>query len=53
MAGLALLALGACSDSDYDDKYEDPSKTTTVGVGQGLTALMYNGNTCHNIKYYV
>lgn len=52
MAGLALLALGACSDSDYDDKYEDPSKTTTVGVPQVFTAVMYKGNTWMNPMYY-
>ena len=34
-AGMALmLSTAACSDADYDEKYADPSKTSTVGVPQ-------------------
>lgn len=52
-AGLALmLSTAACSDADYDDKYADPSKTTTVGVPQVFTGIMEAGNTWMNPVYY-
>lgn len=51
-AGLALASLVACSDSDYDDKYTDPSKTSTVGVPQVFTGILEAGNTWMNPVYY-
>jgi hypothetical protein len=51
-AGLALMSLVACSDSDYDEKYADPSKTTTVGVPQVFTGIMYKGNTWMDPIYW-
>lgn len=50
--GMALISSVACSDSDYDEKYADPSKTLTVGVPQVFTAVMYKGNTWMNPVYY-
>ena len=45
LTGLALLSFSACSDSDYDEKYADPSKTTTVGIPQVFTGVLFKGNT--------
>lgn len=51
--GAALLTLNtACSDSDYDSKYSDPSKTSTVGVPQVFTGILEKGNTWMNPIYY-
>ena len=52
LAGAALMSVTSCSDSDYDDKYADPSKTTTVGVPQVFTGIMSKGNTWMNMIYY-
>ena len=52
MAGLAIVSLGACSDSSYDEKYADPSKTTTVSVPDVFTSVLYKGNTWMNPMYY-
>lgn len=52
-AGMALmLSTAACSDADYDEKYADPSKTSTVGVPQVFTGVMQAGNTWMNPVYY-
>lgn len=52
LAGAALMSVTSCSDSDYDDKYSDPSKTTTVGIPQVFTGVMHKGNTWMNPIYY-
>lgn len=52
LAGLALMSIVACSESDYDDKYADPSKTSTVSVPQVFTGVLYKGNTWMNPMYY-
>ena len=52
LTGLALLSFSACSDSDYDEKYADPSKTTTVGIPQVFTGVLFKGNTWMNPIYY-
>lgn len=53
LAGMALAsALVSCADADYDDKYADPAKTSTVGVPQVFTAVLYKGNTWMNPVYY-
>ena len=46
------MSLVSCSDLDYDEKYPDPSKTSTVGVPQVFTAVMFKGNTWMNPVYY-
>ena len=52
MAGLALVALGSCSNTDYTEKYQDPSKTNTVSVPDVFTAVLFKGNTWLNPVYY-
>ena len=52
LTGLALLSTTSCSDSSFDAKYEDPSKTSTVGVPQVFTAVLYKGNKWMNSVYY-
>ncbi len=42
----------ACSDSSFDSKYADPSKTSTVGVPQVFTGILYKGNTWMNPVYF-
>ena len=52
-AGLALmLSTAACSDADYDEKYADPSSTSTVNVPLVFTGVMEAGNTWMNPVYY-
>lgn len=50
--GMAMLSVTSCSDADYDEKYVDPSTTTTVGVPQVFTGVMYKGNAWMNLQYY-
>lgn len=51
--GIALVSLASsCADSAYDDKYADPSKTSTVGVPQVFTGIMFKGNVWMNPMYY-
>ena len=52
LVGMALLSVTSCSDADYDDKYAEPSTTTTVGVPQVFTGVMFKGNDWMNLKYY-
>lgn len=52
LAGVALMSIVACSDAEYDEKYADPSKTSTVGVPQVFTAVLQKGNTWMNPVYY-
>lgn len=52
LAGAALMSVTSCSDSDYDEKYADPSKTETVGVPQAFTAIMYAGREWMDPIYY-
>ncbi len=52
LAGLAIVSLGSCSDSSYDEKYADPSKTTTASVADAFTSVLYKGNTWLNPVYY-
>ena len=53
IGGVALVSLASsCADSAYDEKYADPSKTTTVGIPQVFTGLMFKGNTWMNPIYY-
>lgn len=51
-AAVGLLTIASCSDSDYDSRYADPSKTTTVGVPQVFTGVLHAGNTWMNPIYY-
>ncbi|MDB9154396.1 SusD/RagB family nutrient-binding outer membrane lipoprotein [Parabacteroides distasonis] len=52
LAGAALMSVTSCSDSDYDEKYVDPSKTTTVAVPNVFTGILEKGNTWMNPVYY-
>lgn len=52
VAGLALMTLGACSDSDYTDKYQKPSTTKTATVPDVFTSVLYKGNTWMTPMYY-
>ena len=47
-----MTALSSCSDDDFNEKYADPSKTTTVGVPQVFTGIMHNGNRWMNPTYW-
>ncbi|MBR1469537.1 MAG: SusD/RagB family nutrient-binding outer membrane lipoprotein [Prevotella sp.] len=51
-AAVGLMTLASCSDSDYDSKYADPSKTTTVGVPQVFTGILDAGNGWMNPTYW-
>ncbi len=47
-----MTATSSCSDDDFNEKYADPSKTTTVGVPQVFTGIMHNGNRWMNPTYW-
>ena len=47
-----MTALSSCSEDDFNEKYPDPSKTTTVGVPQVFTGIMHNGNRWMNPTYW-
>ena len=51
-AAVGLMTLSSCSDSDFNEKYADPSKTTTVGVPQVFTGVLQAGNTWMNPVYF-
>ena len=51
-AAVGLTTLVSCSDSDFDEKYADPSKTTTVGVPQVFTGVLNAGNKWMNLAYW-
>lgn len=48
----ALVSITSCSDESYTEKYADPSKTTTIGVPQVFTGIMYKGNGWMNPTYW-
>lgn len=52
LTGVALMGVVSCSDSSYDDKYTDPSKTTTVGVPQVFTAVLNQAREWTDLIYY-
>ena len=51
-AAVGLMTLASCSDSDYDEKYADPSKTTTVGIPQVFSGIQDAGNKWMNPTYW-
>ena len=51
-AAVGLMTFSSCSDSDFNEKYTDPSKTTTVGVPQVFTGILQAGNTWMNPVYF-
>ena len=51
-AALGLITLVSCSDSDFNEKYADPSKTTTVSVPQVFTGVLDAGNRWMNLDYW-
>ena len=46
------MSIASCSDSSYDDKYADPSKTSEVGVPYMFTSVMYKGRQWMDFIYY-
>lgn len=52
MIGVSLFSLAACSDSDYNEKYADPSKSSTVSVPNVFTAVEYKGHPWMDPMYY-
>lgn len=53
LAGAAFMSVTtSCSDSDYDEKYADPSKTTTVGIPQVFTGVLYEAKAYTDLMYY-
>lgn len=48
MAGL----LASCSEDNFDSKYSDPSKTSTVSVNQVFTGVMNAGKDYMDPMYY-
>ncbi len=51
-AAVGLMTFVSCSESDFDEKYPDPSKTTTVSVPQVFTGVLQAGNTWMNPVYF-
>ena len=51
-AAVGIMTFVSCSDSDFDEKYTDPSKTTTVGVPQVFTGILNAGNRWMNMDYW-
>ena len=49
---ITLFSATSCSDSAFNSKYEDPSKTATTGVPQAFTGVLYTGNRWMNPVYY-
>jgi len=43
LALAAVLSISGCKKSAFDDKYEDPSKTTSVTCAKLFTGAMYKG----------
>lgn len=52
LAGLTCMAVSSCSDSSYDEKYQNPASTETVSVPQVFTGVLYKGNVWMNLHYY-
>ena len=52
LAALGLMTIVSCSDDDYAKRYENPSKTSTVGVPQVFTGVLQAGNAWMNPCYY-
>lgn len=48
----ALLGLAACSDSDFTERYEDPSKTTTVTCEKLMTGVFKTADDYTSPRYY-
>lgn len=51
-AAVGLMTFVSCSNKDFDEKYADPSKTTTVSVPQVFTGVLQAGNTWMNPVYF-
>lgn len=52
MAGMALVSLGSCSDSEYAEKYQNPEATSTASVPDVFTAVLFKGNQWMDPMYY-
>ena len=42
---VSMLSFGSCTDSDYTEKYSDPSKTTKASCDKLMTGVFYAGRT--------
>lgn len=42
---VAVLSFSSCSDDNYAEKYNDPSKTSTVSCDKLFTGVVWNGRT--------
>lgn len=51
-AVVGLFAFTSCADTDFDEKYTDPSRTPKAGVPQVFSAIVQKGNTWMNPVYY-
>jgi hypothetical protein len=45
IAVVAVLSFGSCTDSEYTDKYTDPSKTGVAYCDKLMTGVFYTGRT--------
>jgi hypothetical protein len=52
MAAVSLLTLSNCSESDYANKYADPSKTTNVSCEKLMTGVFYSAKTFTTPEYW-
>lgn len=52
LACAAMISFNACSDSDYTDRYPDPSKTSNVSCEKLMTGIFQAGNTYTLSSYY-
>lgn len=48
----ALLGLAACSDSDFTERYDDPSKTSTVTCEKLMTGVFKTADDYTSPRYY-
>lgn len=46
----AAFSITSCSDSDFESKYADPSKTNTVSCDKLLTGVLFEATTS-NVRY--
>lgn len=51
-AGAIVLMLGACSKSDYADKYADPSKISAASCDKLMTGVFFTGKTYTTPEYW-
>ena len=52
LAAVGLASFPSCTENDFNEKYADPSKTTTVGVPQVFTAVLFKARSYMDPCYY-